>query len=85
LGKRCCSYTNGEEQWSVVTPDVQRLQPSLIHPGPVVTTTEEGLRESGMCKSLSRCWACAESLPRKVTWSDVVVLQRSEVVDEGGR
>jgi hypothetical protein len=37
--------------------------------GSVVTTTEEGLRESGLCGSLSRCRACVESLPREVTWS----------------
>jgi hypothetical protein len=35
--------------------------------GSMVTTTEEGLREGGVFESLSRCWACAESLPREVT------------------
>jgi hypothetical protein len=38
--------------------------------GSVVTTTQEGLREGGVCKSLSQCWACAESLPQEVTWSE---------------
>jgi hypothetical protein len=37
--------------------------------GSVVTTTEEGLREGGVCELLSQCWVCAESLPREVTWS----------------
>jgi hypothetical protein len=35
--------------------------------GSVVTTTEEGLRESGVCKLLSGCWARAVFLPREVT------------------
>jgi hypothetical protein len=34
--------------------------------GSVVTTTEEGLRESGMCESLSGCWVCAVFLPWEV-------------------
>jgi hypothetical protein len=35
--------------------------------GSVVTTTEEGLTESGMCESLSGCWACTVFLSREVS------------------
>jgi hypothetical protein len=35
--------------------------------GSVVTTTEEGLRESGVCKLLSEGWARAVFLPQEVT------------------
>jgi hypothetical protein len=34
--------------------------------GSVVTTTEEGLRESGVCESLSGCWARVVFLPWEV-------------------
>jgi hypothetical protein len=37
--------------------------------GTVVTTTEEGIRESGMCNSLSECWAHALFLPWEVMGS----------------